>query len=308
MTANYEPIGWAEDVIEPASAVDHPRLAFLYTMASVCWMAGRVEAAVAYTSACETVLNSGPCELPFGVDGLIGSVYLPIGQPERYVEMSRAQLARGRGANPMARASLVLALAVAGTHDEAISAAAGLVDAAEAFRNPCALSLALLACGYVFRDADPVRALAALRRGLLIAQDNGQRTYETHLAASLARVETIRGDPSAALDYLTLAIRNYHDSGNIVQAHGTLRILAACLHRVKRYESAATIAGFAPSDLTDTVMPEINAAIAHVRQILGDASYESLVRKGEGMTTAAALAYAHDQIDQARTELDAVSK
>jgi len=74
-----------------------------------------------------------------------------------------------------------------------VSAAAGLVDAAEASRNPSALSLALLACGYVFRDADPVRALAALRRGLLIAQDNGQRTYETHLAASLARLETIRG-------------------------------------------------------------------------------------------------------------------
>ena len=55
-------------------------------------------------------------------------------------------------------------------------------------------------------------------------------------------------------------------------------------------------------------MPEINAAIAHVCQILGDASYESLVRKGEGMTTAAALAYAYDQIDQARTELNAVLK
>ncbi len=87
-----------------------------------------------------------------------------------------------------------------------------------------------------------------------------------------------------------------------------LAILALFLDRLGRHESAATIAGFAPSDLTDTVMPEINAAIAHVRQILGDASYESLVRKGEGMTTAAALAYAYDQIDQARATLDAVSE
>ena len=55
-------------------------------------------------------------------------------------------------------------------------------------------------------------------------------------------------------------------------------------------------------------MPEINAAIAHVRQILGDASYESLVRKGEGMATGAALAYAYDQIDHARATLDAVSE
>ncbi len=48
--------------------------------------------------------------------------------------------------------------------------------------------------------------------------------------------------------------------------------------------------------------------IAHLREVLGDASYESLARKGEGMTTAAALAYAYDQIDQARAELNAVSK
>ena len=31
---NYEPIAWAEELIEPARAVDHPRLAFLYVMAS----------------------------------------------------------------------------------------------------------------------------------------------------------------------------------------------------------------------------------------------------------------------------------
>src|SRR5260370_1805226 len=33
---NYEPIAWAEELIEPARAVDHPRLAALYAMASVC--------------------------------------------------------------------------------------------------------------------------------------------------------------------------------------------------------------------------------------------------------------------------------
>ena len=32
---NYEPIGWAEELIEPARAVDHPRLGALYEMASI---------------------------------------------------------------------------------------------------------------------------------------------------------------------------------------------------------------------------------------------------------------------------------
>ncbi len=78
---------------------------------------------------------------------------------------------------------LVIALTIAGCHEEAVAATKGLIDAAEATRNPCALSFALLAYGTAFLDADPDRALEAMRRGLVIAQDSGNRFNETHLAA-----------------------------------------------------------------------------------------------------------------------------
>ena len=242
---NYEPIAWAEELIEPARAVDHPRLAFLYVMASQCYMAGRIEAAVRYSDAGQTVLGSGRDEVPFGIEGLLGGAYLAIGQPERSVEWCRAQLARGRDTHAFTRACLVIALTVAGSGDEAMAAANGLIDAAEATGNPCALSLALLAYGFAFRDADPDRALDALRRGLVIAQDSGNRANESHLAASLARLEAEHGDPLAALDYFTLAIRNYHDSGNTTMIRAPLAVLAALFDRLGRYEPAATIAGFA---------------------------------------------------------------
>ena len=77
--------------------------------------------------------------------------------------------------------------------------------------------------------------------------------------------------------------------------------------RLGRYESAATIAGFAFSPLATAAAPEITTAIAHLRGVLGDQTYESLVRKGKTMTTADLVAYAYDQIDQARAELNAVS-
>jgi hypothetical protein len=54
--------------------------------------------------------------------------------------------------------------------------------------------------------------------------------------------------------------------------------------------------------------PEIDIAITHLREVLGEQTYESLTHKGETMTTAAMATYAYDQIDQARAELDAVSK
>ena len=75
--------------------------------------------------------------------------------------------------------------------------------------------------------------------------------------------------------------------------------------RLGRYEPAATIAGFALSPLSARrLTAEFVTAIAHLRDVLGEATYESLARKGETMTTAAIATYAYDQIDQARTELE----
>lgn len=85
-------------------------------------------------------------------------------------------------------------------------------------------------------------------------------------------------------------------------------MLAAFFDRLGRYEPAATIAGFAFSPLTAASVPELNAAITHLREVLGDQAYESLARKGETMTTAVMVVYGYDQIDAARTELNAVSK
>ena len=64
----------------------------------------------------------------------------------------------------------------------------------------------------------------------------------------------------------------------------------------------------AASPLAAAAILEINTATAQLREVLGDQTYESPARKGETMTTAAMVAYAYDQIDQARSELNAVSE
>ena len=98
------------------------------------------------------------------------------------------------------------------------------------------------------------------------------------------------------------------NAGNTTTIRVPLAVLAALFDRLGRYEPAATIAGFALSPLTAAAVPEITTAITHLRDVLGDQTYESLARKGETMTTAAMATYAYDQIDQARAELNAVSK
>ncbi len=232
--------------------------------------------------------------------------YVAVGQPERWIRWCRAQLARGLDNNAVTRAGLVIALSITGSDDDAMAAANGLIDAAEATGNPYVLSWALIAYGLAVHDADPIRSLAAQRRSLVIAQDSGNRIEQSLLAGNLCRDEAEHGDPLAAFDYFTLAIGNHHDAGNTYLIRLPLGYLAAFFDRLGRYEPAATIAGFAVTSPLATlpVMAELGTAIAHLGGVLGEATYESLARTGETMTTTAMVTYAYDQIDQARPELE----
>ena len=180
----------------------------------------------------------------------------------------------------------------------------GLIAAAEATRNPHSLSQALLAIGLPSAYTDPPRAMEALRQALEIAQASGNRFNESHIAVVLSQLEALHGAPEAAFDYLTLAIRNYLDTGNIATSRSPLAILAALLDRLGHYEPAATIADFAADPVARMAFPEITTTIAHLREVLGDDRYESLAQAGRAMTNAAMAAYAFEQIDLARAQLE----
>ena len=100
LAENYEPIAWAEEIIEPARAVDHPRLAYLYVIASMCWTAGRIEAAVEYTDAGQMVLANGSSEVPFGIRGLARRLRIMHHRPARTVGRVVPRPARNAVATP----------------------------------------------------------------------------------------------------------------------------------------------------------------------------------------------------------------
>ena len=168
-----------------------------------------------YSEAGMSVVESGRGEVPFGIEGLLSTAYLYAGQPELAVEWCRSRVQSGRDTHTVSRVSLLISLAVAQSDEEAIAATAGLIEAAEATRNPWALSIALLAFGVAhLHVADPVGALIACRRGLQVAEGSGNRANGTNLATVVARIEGQYGDPLRALHYVAVAIRNHHDSGS----------------------------------------------------------------------------------------------
>jgi hypothetical protein len=305
---NYEPVAWAEDLIEPARAVDHPRLAFLYVMASQCILSGRVEAAMRYSDAGMAVVESGRADVPFGIEGMLCIVSLYSGQPERAVDWCRSRVQSGRDTHTVLRATVILSLAAAQSDEEAIAATSGLIEAAEATRNPWALTLALQAFGVAHLHADPVGALTACRRGMQAAEGSGNRASGTTLATIAARIEGEYGDSLGALHYIGVAIHNYHDSGNATSMRIPMATLATVLDRMARYAPAAIFAGCASTRFAVATYPELRTARAHLRTVLGGEDYESLARKGETMSTAEIATYAYDQIDQARAALADVSE
>jgi predicted ATPase len=299
---NYEPVSWAEELVESALAVEHSRLAHVCVIASLCWMPGRIDEAVHYADMAQTVLGGN--SLPFAIEGWLGAAYLGTGEPERWAGLCRAQLERRRDNHVYIRSCLVFALGFTGLVDEAMAASKGLVEAGAATKNPYMHSFAAAASGFPIHTADPVGGLKACRQGLTIAQESGNRFNESILALNLARFEARQAVTVAAFDYVTLSIRNYHDSGNVVSLRSPLAVASAFFDRVGRFEAAATIAGFSLSPLAVASVPELNLTIAHLRNVLGDGTYETFARHGEAMSMAKIVTFVYNQIDQARTELE----
>jgi hypothetical protein len=306
MIENHEPIAWAEEVIEPARAAGHRRLATLCVMVSACYVTGRIEESLRYSQAAERALVGGRDEVPYGRMAWSLGGHMAAGKLQQWIDFCRAELTRNINRDVFTRACLVMALAMVKSPHEASAAAEGVIEAGEATRNAQQLSYALHAYAFANRDVSPVSALNALRRGLVVARDSGNRYNESNLLAMLCRLEADHGEPAAAFDYSCAAIGRYHDSGNITMMRIPLAVAAALSDRFGRHEAAATIAGFAVHPLIAVAYPEFDRTVAHLRDALGDETYESFAHKGEMMATAEMVAFAYDQIDQARTELNAV--
>jgi predicted ATPase len=309
LTEQYEPVGWAEEIIESARRVNHRRLAYLYVLAAQCHAAGRADDAVRYLDASRQLTKSGDfAEVPYELQISTGIVYTHAGQSERWVDLCRNVIGQQAGPQTIARASLVMAFYFLGRGDDARAASQGLLAAADSTANPFTACFALLAHGLAYHDADPTAAYDALRRSLTIARESGNRQMESASASTVLLVAADHRDPIECFETLLVLIGRYYDIGNTALIKNPLAILVSLLDRLGHHEQAAIISGFAASAFTRASYPQLDTAIAHLRDVLGDKTYESLARTGETMNTADMVAYASNQIDQARAELNAVSK
>lgn len=309
LVENFEPVMWAEEVAQSAGAAEHPDYVSVCAVASLCYLLGRADDALSYSDAGQHAMVERN-KLSYSPEQLwLGAVYSSLDDRDRYIEFFRDHMGQAGDTMRFAEACLVIALVNSGRSEEALSIAEGLAVIAESAANPFAASFSLMVRGMAQSAIDPASALATLRRGLVVAQDSGNRANVGYIALSLAmtlnRIDDESGDPCAALDYIALSTANYLETGNITQMRAALGIFMRFLERRGDYEPAAAIAGFAcVSPSAAPSLQDFSAAVAHLREILGEEAYSRLARDGARMSMAGAAAFAFDHMDRIRHELE----
>jgi predicted ATPase len=300
----FEPGAWAEEIIEPARDLQHPRLAQLYAMAARYCAVARFDLGLRYAEAALLAIETGRFDMvPFDFASDLGVIYLINGEPERWITQCRNMISASPGPHILPRVHLAMTLAMTGAHDEALAASADLRYADRVTQNPALICWALIGYGTIRFDIDPVSALEAHRLGVKIARETGNRLLESYHTGNVARLVARHGDSTEALDFIAMSICNYLVSGNYFLLPQPIAVLAHFFDHIGYYETAAMLSGFATTSFATNYIPETEVAITHLREVLGNQTYASLASRGAAMTPAAIAKYALEQIDRARAEL-----
>jgi DNA-binding CsgD family transcriptional regulator len=300
----FEPIGWAEHLLEPATTASVARLPRLYAAAGYACFVGRPVTAAAHAQravALEKEPGYDSCEPGLAAFiAALANVYA--GNLDRYVELAAAAASIPGTARAFALPALVDGLQASGRVDEALDLLDASVDAARDGGSPFWLAYALWTAGLAVSNRDPSRALSIWDQAIDIVDQEGVDFFRGFLARDAARLHTTDGDADAALELYARAIDTFDQAGNIAQLIITLASVPALFDRVGRSDVAATL---------HATMMRLPASADHVPDLteLGDRlavklgpAVEEARDAGRAMHLNQAAAYALTQIEIAKAE------
>jgi len=257
-----EPITWAANVLDAASAADIPRLPRVLCACGFACFAGRPVAAAAHAERAmrlESEARYDPCEPGFAAfTAALANVYA--GNLDRYVELATLADGCGGDAPAFARPALVDGLQAAGRVDEALELLDGAVAAARRSGSPFWLAYALWVAGLTLSHHDPRRALAAWDEGIEVVDEHGVDFFRGFLARDAARLHTTAGEVDTALDQFGVAVDLFHRSGNVAQLLITLASVPELLARLGEHEAAGTLLA---------AVTRLPASVDHVPDLVG---------------------------------------
>ena len=297
----FEPVGWAEEIIEAAASADLDQLPRLYTPASLCLFAGRPEDGLGYARIgvrLESDRRYDPFEGGWTSQFEAGG-HLYAGRLDQSLEIYSAVASQGGRIRLYGLVGLLAGLPAAGRSGEAIAIAEETLTTARSHGSPFLIAYAFLGYGRAFIEADPLRALRAFREGLAYAHEQRILIVEGYLAQDAAGLEAIHGEVDEALSLFNNTIDTFHRNGNMAGLNEMLACLAIFFDRIDRPKIAATLCG-ACADHPSFHSAYIPRTVDHLRGVLGETAFNQHTTIGAAMESADAVAYARHQIQETR--------
>jgi hypothetical protein len=300
----YEPVGWAEELLDAATAADVPQLPRLYTAAAYCSNPGRPDAGLQYARI-GAELERDPTYDPFN-PGWAESMEILSHVLAGNVEMAAATARRFASRTGWQRvgglAIQTFTLPALGRSEEARAVAEEAVPAAREHGNPFWIVIALCGAGRAYVDTEPERALGAFREARECAHRNHIAYFEPGLGWDLARLEAVHGDLDDGLILFEEVVDAADRGGSHTLLGVALANLASVLCDLGRAEIAATVYGSSTRYPSIANVPSLPDLIEHPRQELGEPTFDQRVAAGAAMETADAVRYARQQIQTVRDE------
>ena len=287
----FEPISWAESLVDAATVADLARLPRLLCACGFACFVGHPVTAAAHAEHA-MLLEADPayqsCEP--GLSAFIAALAnVYAGRLDRYVELATISDAHGGAALAFARPALVDGLQASGRVDEALELLDSSVAAAREVASPFWLAYALWIAGITLSNIDPPRALSAWEEGLAVVREHGVDFFRGFLARDAARLHTTTGEADEALTQFDVAIESFHRAGNIAQLIITLASIPELLALLGEPAAAATL---------HAAMVKIPTSVDHVPE-LADLGERLATQLGPAATTIAATGRAMDLDDAA---------
>ncbi len=300
----YESVGWAEEILDAATAADVRQLPRLYTAASLACLSGGDETAIGYAQTA-VALDADPrySGFPPGWSRYweAPAQLFTAGRVERCLEICN-DLAAIPGAPRICGLTLSMwVLTALGRAEEARTMADETVAAARAYGNPQYIALALaIGYGRAFAQTDPYRALDACREALALCREHRSVYGEAYVAYDAAGLEAVYGDRQKALELFDFAIDACHRAGDHTNLALALASLAVFLDRLQKPSAAARIYGASTRSESIIGVVGLSETVERLRSVLGYEVFDDCVAEGAGLDRGDAVAYARDQIRRAR--------
>ena len=302
----FEPVGWAQDLLDDATRARVLHLPRLYTGAAWGCFTGDAELAVVAAETAvrlETDVRYVGCEP--GLSGLVEALaQVYAGRLDLYVDVAQRVCRLPGNARAWGLSLLLDGLQASGRLDEAVALTGAAMAAARELGNPYFVAYAFWTSGSAHAQVDPARALALWSRGLDYVRQHRVQFFAGFIARDAARLRLVDADPADALAMFDAAIEAFQQAGNVAQLTITLASATALFERIDRLDAASTLleaVTLLPG--SDRHVPGLRGLADRLRGKLGPEAFHLHSVEGAGMELADAAQFARLEIRRARDDL-----